>query len=121
MTQATHAALTDTDHARSPLRALCSLTSAQAAQVVAGLSSLAGTWNIERHESCDGHLSLLVSHTACEATILVDRDHAGIHVSLVLADTIHTSEHRHPTTGEAVFAIKTLAASPTLHDMRKSA
>jgi len=121
MTQATHAIRIDADHARSPLRAIGSLTSAQADQVVAGLSSLAGTWDIARHESCDGHLSLLVAHTAHDTTLLVERDTRGLHVSLVLADTVHPGTHRYATTGEAVSALKDMAASPTIHDMRKSA
>ena len=43
MTQTIHTAADDT---LSPVRALRSLTSAQAGQIVAGLSSLAGTWDI---------------------------------------------------------------------------
>lgn len=121
MTQATHVTPIADDHARSPLRALGSLTSAQADQVVAGLSSLAGTWDIARHESCDGHLSLLVTHTAHDTTLLVERDTSGICISLVLGDMVHASEHRYKTTSDTVAAIKEMAASPTIHNMRKSA
>lgn len=121
MTQAIHATLIADDHARSPLRALGSLTSAQADQVVAGLSSLAGTWDITRHESCDGYLSLLVAHAAHDTTLLVERDTRGIRVSLVLGDQVHPGTHRYSSTSNAVAAIKEMAASPTIHDMRKSA
>lgn len=121
MTQATHATPIADDHARSPLRALGSLTSAQANQIVAGLSSLAGTWDIERHESCDGYLSLLVTHTAHDTTLFVERDTCGIRISLVLGDTAHSGTHRYASTSLAVSAIKDMAASPTIHDMRKSA
>jgi len=121
MTQATHATPVADDHTLSPLRALGSLTSAQANQIVAGLSSLAGTWGIERHESCDGHLSLLVTHTAHDTTLLVERDTRGIRISLVLGDTVHPGTHQYASTSNAVSAIKDMAASPTIHDMRKSA
>ena len=121
MTQATHAIRIDADHTLSPLRALGSLTSAQANQIVAGLSSLAGTWGIERHEGCDGHLSLLVTHAAPDPPLLVERDTRGIRISLVLGDTVHPGTHRYSSTSNAVAAIKEMAASPTIHDMRKSA
>lgn len=115
MTQAIRIADDDT---LSPLRALGSLSPVHADQIVAGLSSLAATWNIERHESCDGQLSLLVSHAHRDATIIVDRDHAGIHVSLLLADQFNTSLHRYATTGEAVAAIKAIATAPAVEPQR---
>lgn len=121
MTKATHAIRIADDHARSPLRAMGSLTSAQANQIVAGLSSLAGTWDIERHESCDGHLSLLVAHTAHDTSLLVERDTHGIRLSLVLGDQVHPGTHRYASTSHAVSAIKGMAASPTIQDMQKSA
>ena len=121
MTQAIHPTGIDADHARSPLRAMDSLTSAQADQVVAGLSSLTGTWDIERHESCDGHLSLLLAHTGHDTSIIVDRDQDGINVSLMLGDKIHASEHHRRTISDTVAAIKTVAASPTLELRRHSA
>jgi hypothetical protein len=118
MIQTIHTAADDT---LSPVRALNSLTSAQADQVVAGLSSLAGTWDIARHESCDGHLSLLLAHTDHDTTLVVDRDQNGIHVSLVLGDQVHPGTHRYSSTSQAVSAIKDMAASPTIHHMQKSA
>lgn len=119
MTQTIHTAADDT---LSPVRALNSLTSAQAGQIVAGLSSLAGTWDIARHEGCDGQLSLLLGHTGHDdTTLVVDHDQNGIHVSLMLGDQIHASEHRYQTTSDAVAAIKAMAASPTLEPRRHSA
>ena len=99
-------------------RALHSLTPAQAEQIVAGLSSLALAWTIERHESCDGYLSLLVSHADHDTTIIVDRDHVGIHVSLLLGDQMHTSHYRYATTGDTVGAIKAIAAAPAVEPQR---
>ena len=115
MTQAIRIADDDT---LSPVRALNSLTSAQTDQIVAGLSSLATSWIVARHESCDGQLSLLVSHADRDATIIVDRDHAGIHVSLLLRDQLHTSQHRYATTGDTVAAIKAIAAAPAVEPQR---
>ena len=115
MTQTIQIAADDT---LSPVRALNSLTLVQADQIVAGLSSLAQAWDIERHESCDGVLSLVISHTACDATIIVDRDQDGIHVSLLLADQFLTSQHRYATTSHAVAAIKAIAAAPTVEPQR---
>ncbi|MGI4797475.1 MAG: hypothetical protein ACRYG8_26200 [Janthinobacterium lividum] len=119
MIQTIHTAADDT---LSPIRALRSLTSAQAGQIVAGLSSLAGTWDIARHEACDGQLSLLLTHTGQDdTTLVVDRDQNGIHVSLMLGDQIHPSEHRYQTTGDTVAAIKAIVASPTLERQRHTA
>ena len=119
MTQTIH---TIADHTLSPVRAMCSLTSAQVDQIVAGLSSLAGTWDITRHEACDGQLSLLLVHIAHDdTTLIVDRDQHGIHVSLMLGDQVHSSEHRYWTISDTVAAIKTVAASSTLEPKRHSA
>ena len=108
-----------TNDSLSPLRALRSLTSVQADQIVTGLFSLAGTWDIARHEACDGQLSLLLAHTAHDDTnLVVDRDQHGIHVSLMLGDQVHASEHRYRTTSDTVAAIKAIAASPTLESKR---
>ncbi len=106
------------DDTLSPVRALHSLTPAHVDQIVAGLSSLTPVWSIERHESCDGQLSLLVGHAACDATILVDRDQAGINVSLMLGDRLHTSQYRYTTTSDTIGAIKTIAATPAVEPHR---
>ncbi|MGI4795864.1 MAG: hypothetical protein ACRYG8_17705 [Janthinobacterium lividum] len=121
MIQTIHTIRIDADHARSPLRALGSLTSVQADQIVAGLSSLAGTWDIVRHESCDGHLSLLIAHAAHDTTLLVERDPRGIRLNLVLGDQVYPGTHRYASTSQAVSAIKDMAVSPTIHNMQRSA
>ena len=103
MTQTIHTA---TDDTFSPVRALNSLTSAQASQIIAGLSSLADTWDIVHHEGCDGQLSLLLAHIGHDdTTLVVDRDHDGIHISLMLGDHIHASKHRYQTTSDIIAAI----------------
>ena len=118
MTQTIHTAADDT---LSPVRALRSLTSAQAGQIVAGLSSLAGSWDIARHEGCDGQLCLLLGHTGHDTTLVVDRDQKGIHVSLMLGDQVYPSEHRYGTISDTVAAIRAMAVSPTLEHRRHSA
>ena len=117
MTQTIRIAADDT---LSPIRALGSLTPTQADQIVAGLSSLAQAWGIERHESCNGHLSLVIGNTASDATVIVDRDQAGIHVGLLLGDEFHPSQHRYATTGDAVAAIKAIAAAPVVESQRNA-
>ena len=103
MTQTIHTAAADT---LSPVRALNSLTSAQASQIIAGLSSLADTWDIVHHEGCDGQLSLLLAHIGHDdTTLVVDRDHDGIHISLMLGDHIHATKHRYRTTSDTIAAI----------------
>ncbi|MGI4797281.1 MAG: hypothetical protein ACRYG8_25160, partial [Janthinobacterium lividum] len=78
--------------------------------------------DIARHEGCDGQLSLLLGHIEHDdTTIIVDRDQHGIHVTLMLGDTFHTSEHRYKTASDAVVAIKAIAASPTLERQRHTA
>lgn len=109
------------DDALSPVRALGSLTLVQADQIVAGLSSLAHAWDTERHESCDGHLTLLLAHTKRDATIIVDRDHDGMRVSLMVGDQIHASQQRYADTGDAVSAIKAISAVPVGEPQRHSA
>ena len=93
----------------SPIRALHSLCETQVTSIVSGLGSLAGTWEIERHENCDGHLNLVLIHTACDTAIIVGRDSAGIHVSLMPGDELHTTPERHTSTANVVTALKELA------------
>ena len=114
-------AQTAADNSLSPVRAMQSLTSAQVDQIVAGLSSLASTWEITRHEACDGQLSLLLAHATHDSTIIVDRDQDGINVSLMFGDQIHDRKYHHSTISDTVAAIKTTAASPTLEARRHSA
>ena len=107
--------------AASPIRALHSLCETQATSIVNGLGSLAGTWEIERHESCDGHLSLVLTHTACDTTIIVGRDSAGIHVSLMLGDELHAIPERHTSTANVIIALKDLAGKNVIATQKRSA
>ena len=118
MTQTIRIAADDT---LSPIRTLNSLTSAQADQIVAGLSSLVHAWDIERHESCDGHLSLLVSHTANDVTIIVDRDQIGMRVSTMVDDVLQILPGRHDSTAGIVATLKQIAGKNIVSGRRHSA
>ena len=118
MTQTIRIAADDT---RSPIRALNSLTPTQADQIVAGLSSLAYGWDIERHESCNGVLSLVLVQAACDTALVVDHDHAGIHVSLLLNDKLITTRHRYANVNDALHAIKTITGNNAHNSERHSA
>ena len=105
----------------SAIRALHSLCETQATSIVTGLGSLAGTWDIERHESCDGHLSLVLTHTICDTAIIVDRDAEGIHVSLMVGDELHTTPERHTSTANVVTVLKDLAGKTVIAMQQRSA
>lgn len=105
----------------SPIRALHSLCETQATSIVTGLGSLAGAWDIERHESCDGHLSLVLTHTICDTVIIVGRDSAGIHASLMLGDELHATPERHTSTANVVTALKGLAGKSVIAMQKRSA
>ena len=119
------------DHTASPIRALHSLTPAQADQIVAGLSSLAAAWTIERHESCDGQLSLVISCPAddidlilthaSDTSLVVDRNANGIRVSLMLGDALHTTPERHTSITSVVRALKDLAGKKSTATQMRSA
>lgn len=72
----------DLDDGRiSPIRALHSLTHAQADAVEALLPLLPGAWSAERHEGYDGHLSLMIAPEAGDAaaaSLVVHRDEHGL-------------------------------------------
>jgi len=118
MTQTIRIAADDT---LSPLRALNSLTPAHVDQIVAGLSSLATSWTVARHESCDGQLSLLVAHAGHDITLVVDRDHAGIGVSVMNGDEMHISGERHNSVSSIVQTLKDLAGRTSSSEQRHSA
>ena len=115
-----HTTEIDADTA-SPIRALHSLYETQATSIVTGLGSLAGAWDIERHESCDGYLSLVLTHTACDSAIIVGRDSAGIHVSLMLGDELHATPERHTSTADVVTVLKDLAGKTVIAMQKRSA
>ena len=69
------------DGRTSPIRALHSLTHAQADAVEALLPRLPGPWSAERHEGYDGHLSLVIAPEAGDvagASLVVHRDQHGL-------------------------------------------
>lgn len=105
----------------SPICALHSLCETQATNIVTGLGSLAGAWDIERHESCDGHLSLMLTHTTCDTTIIVGRDSAGIHVSPMFGDELHATPERHTSTANVIIALKDLAGKSVVATQKRSA
>lgn len=107
--------------ATSVIRALHSLRETQATSIVTSLSSLVSTWDIERHESCDGHLSLVLTHTMYDTTIIVGRDAEGIHVSLMLGDELHTTPERHTSTANIVTTLKDLAGRTVVSMQQRSA
>lgn len=106
MTQAIEIA---TDDTVSPIRALHSLTPAQANQISVGISSLATAWSVERHESCNGHLSVLLTNKDGDVTLLVDSDAGGMRVSAMLGDVLHTTPKRYTSLASVVSTLKALA------------
>ena len=72
----------------SPIRALHSLTHAQADQVEAALAQRPLSWVAERHEGYDGHLSLMLSQgeAADERTLVVHRDAQGLRLDVTRGD-----------------------------------
>lgn len=118
MTQATEITA---DHTVSPVRALHSLTAAQVDQIVAGLSSLVVAWTIERHESCDGQLSLVLTHHSDDTSLVVDRSARGIHISLMLGDALHIIPERHTSIASVVATLKDLAGKNSAATQQQSA
>lgn len=103
------------------IRALHSLRETQATSIVASLGSLAGTWDIERHESCDGHLILVLTHTMYDTAIIVGRDAEGVYVSLMLSDELHTTPERHTRIVNVVTVLKDLAGKTVVSMQQRSA
>ena len=101
-----------------PIRALRSLTPLQAAQIEAALP---GGWMLDRHESYDGHLSLLIAPQAIDSasqapcgeeapTYLVDRDARGLNLT-VLCDETPDSLGTFATVADLIRALHGAAAS----------
>ncbi|WP_043840426.1 hypothetical protein [Muricoccus aerilatus] len=70
------------------LRAFRSLSDAQARELEAGLASLPGTWEIDRQEGYDGHLTLVITarDAAPELFFAVWRTSTGLQMSTMQAD-----------------------------------
>ena len=70
-------------------RTLSSLSEAQADLLEAVLPSLAGSWCMERHESCEGNLLLLIMPVGGDdttANLIVDQDAAGLNLGVLRGD-----------------------------------
>ncbi len=70
-------------------RTLSSLSEAQVGALDAALPSLAGAWCMERHESCEGSLSLLLMPADGDdrvASFTVDQDAAGLNLGVLRGD-----------------------------------
>ena len=104
-----HGSTLNTDDTASPIRALHSLREPQASCIIAGLSSLIPNWAIERHESCDGFLSVVLHQRASDVAIIINHDQLGIHVDLLVDDDLQASTQPYTTTSDVVQAIALLA------------
>ncbi len=65
----------------SPIRALHSLTAAQAEALEAVVRRLPGRWSAERHEGYDGHLSVLIAPEGGDEagpSLVAHRDAGGL-------------------------------------------
>jgi hypothetical protein len=106
----------------SPIRAIHSLSQTQANAIIDGLRGLAGIWSIEHHQSCDGHLSLLLNDTTdTETVLIVDRDAAGIQISRMQGDLFHPGERRHNSVDDVIAALMTITGSDETGSRRRTA
>ena len=113
--------ISDTDHTMSPVRALHSLREPQVAEIVAGLGVISSEWSIERHESCDGHLILLLLHRSHDLAITVDRDRSGMIVSVMTGDDLESVSGRCNGTDDALTALRAVLGRIDVSHQRCSA
>ena len=103
-------------------RTLSSLSEAQADLLDAALPSLAGSWCVERHESCEGNLLLLlmpVGGDDATANLTVDQDAAGLNLGVLRGDE-PSFQGRYDTMEALIPALRRLA-SLEITSMRHSA
>ena len=96
-------------------RSLSSLSEAQVGLLEAALPSLAGTWCLERHESCEGSLSLLLMPADGDdeaAHFTVDQDAAGLNLGVLHGDEF-TSHGRYDSMEALIIALRHLASLET--------
>ena len=96
-------------------RTLSSLSEAQVSLLKAALSGLAGTWCLERHESCEGALSLLLMPADGDdeaAHFTVDQDGAGLNLGVLRSDEL-TSHGRYHSMEELLPALRQLISRET--------
>src|SRR4051812_14710178 len=72
----------------SPIRALHSLTEAQAWALTLALPGFSGQWKLERQESYDGNLFLVLLPEIDDSgpTLAIGRDGTGLHVGVLRQD-----------------------------------
>lgn len=103
-------------------RTLNSLSEAQVDLIEAALPSLAGSWCVERHESCEGNLLLLLMPVGGDdttASFTVDQDAAGLNLGVLRGDD-PSSQGRYDTMEALIPALRRLA-SLEIASMRDSA
>ena len=96
-------------------RTLSSLSQAQAGALEAALPSLAGTWCLEQHESCEGSLSLLLMPADGDdgaAHFTVDQDAAGLNLGVLRGDAF-TPLGRYDSMEALIPALRYLAGRET--------
>ena len=93
-------------------RTLSSLSEAQADLLEAVLPNLAGSWCVERHESCEGNLLLLIMPVGGDDTTVnftVDQDAAGLNLGVLRGDE-PTFQNRYDTMEALIPALRRLAS-----------
>lgn len=91
-----------------------SLREKHVAAVSAVVSEMPAPWSLERHEGCDGDLTLvLMPHDANAANLVVTRTAGGFHLD---ADRAHDYQAmgRFNTLAELVATIREMISSPVL-------
>ena len=70
------------------LRAFHSLSAAQALELELGMARVPGSWEIDRQEGYDGHLTLVISSadTTCDVVFAVWRSGAELQMSTMRGD-----------------------------------
>ena len=70
------------------LRAFHSLSAVQARELEQGMALVPGTWEIDRQEGYDGHLTLVISSAepACDVVFAVWRSGAELQMSMMRGD-----------------------------------
>ena len=104
-------------------RTLSSLSEAQASLLEAALPGLAGTWCLERHESCEGSLSLLLMLAGGNdesAHFTIDQDVAGLNLGMLRGDEF-TSCGRYDGMEALIPALRHLASleAASMQDARR--
>ena len=106
-------------------RTLSSLSEAQADALEAAVPTLAGDWSLERHESCEGNLFLLLMPVGGDdlaAHFTIDQDAAGLNLGVLRGDAF-TPSGRYDSIETLITVLRHLAgreAASTLDARRPS-